>query len=141
MFPGGELPGLITTVLAFRSNIVDQRPQDVQAIISSFIEAERYYDTHREDALNIMSSKSGISKQDIIQNLDGIKVISLKENSLFAMNDKSNETTSLYTLGNHIAGFFVDRGQMSQYPDFTQLIQPKFVNALYGTQNVKPTGK
>jgi NitT/TauT family transport system substrate-binding protein len=120
---------------------VDQRPQDVQAIISSFIEAERYYDTHREDALNIMSSKSGISKQDIIQNLDGIKVISLKENSLFAMNDKSNETTSLYTLGNHMAGFFVDRGQMSQYPDFTQLIQPKFVNALYGTQNVKPTGK
>jgi NitT/TauT family transport system substrate-binding protein len=141
MFTGGQLPGLITTVLAFRSNIVDQRPQDVQAVISSFIEAEQYYDSHREDALNIMSSKSGVSKQDIIQNLDGIKVISLKENSLLAMNTKSNETTSLYALGNHIAGFFVDRGQMDQSPDLTKLIEPKFVNALYGAQNVKSVGK
>ncbi|MRN40878.1 MAG: hypothetical protein FIO02_07540 [Nitrosopumilales archaeon] len=141
MFTAGQLPGLITTVLAFRSNIVDQRPQDVQAVISSFIEAEQYYDSHREDALNIMSSKSGVSKQDIIQNFDGIKVISLKENSLLAMNNKSNETTSLYALGNHMAGFLVDRGQMGQYPDFTKLIQPKFVNALYGTQNVKAIGK
>jgi NitT/TauT family transport system substrate-binding protein len=141
MFTAGQLPGLITTVLAFRSNIVDQRPQDVQAVISSFIEAEQYYDSHREDALNIMSSKSGVSKQDIIQNFDGIKVISLKENSLLAMNNKSNETTSLYALGNYMAGFLVDRGQMGQYPDFTKLIQPKFVNALYGTQNVKAIGK
>ena len=141
MFTAGQLPGLITTVLAFRSNIVDQRPQDVQAVISSFIEAEQYYDSHRDDALNIMSSKSGVSKQDIIQNLDGIQVISLKENSLLAMNNKSNETTSLYALRNHMAGFLVDRGQMGQYPDFTKLIQPKFVNALYGTQNVKAIGK
>jgi NitT/TauT family transport system substrate-binding protein len=141
MYTAGQLPGLITTVLAFRSNIVDQRPQDVQAVISSFIEAEQYYDSHRQDALNIMSSKSGVSIQDIIQNLDEIKVNSLKENSLLAMNNKSNETTSLYALGNHMAGFFVDRGQMAQYPDFTKLIEPKFVNALYGTQNVKAIGK
>ena len=141
MFTGGQLPGLITTVLAFRSNIVDQRPQDVQAVISSFIEAEQYYDSHREDALNIMSSKSGVSKQDIIQNLVEVKVLSLKDNGLFAMNTKSNETTSLYALGNHIAGFFVDRGQMDQSPDLTKLIEPKFVNALYGAQNVKSVGK
>jgi NitT/TauT family transport system substrate-binding protein len=141
MYTAGQLPGLITTVLAFRSNIVDQRPQDVQAVISSFIEAEQYYDSHRQDALNIMSSKSGVSIQDIIQNLDEIKVNSLKENSLLAMNNKSNETTSLYTLGNRMAGFFVDRGQMAQYPDFTKLVEPKFVNALYGTQNVKAIGK
>jgi hypothetical protein len=88
-----------------------------------------------------MSSKSGVSTQDIIQNLDEIKVNSLKENSLLAMNNKSNETTSLYTLGNRMAGFFVDRGQMAQYPDFTKLVEPKFVNALYGTQNVKAIGK
>jgi NitT/TauT family transport system substrate-binding protein len=141
MYTAGQLPGLITTVLAFRSNIVDQRPQDVQAVVSSFIEAEQYYDSHREDALNIMSSKSGVSKQDIIQNLDEIKVLSLKDNGLFAMNTKSNETTSLYALGNHIAGFFVDRGQMDQSPDLSKLIEPKFVNALYGAQNVKSVGK
>ncbi len=141
MFTAGQLPGLITTVLAFRSNIVDQRPQDVQAVLSSFIEAEQYYDSHREDALNIMSSKSGVSTQDIIQNLDEIKVNSLKENSLLAMNNKSNETTSLYALGNSMAGFFVDRELMDQYPNFTKLIQPKFVTALYGAPNAKAVGK
>ncbi len=40
-----------------------------------------------------------------------------------------------------MAGFFVERGQMDQYPDFTKLIQPKFVTALYGSQNVKAIGK
>ncbi|HET7148617.1 MAG TPA: ABC transporter substrate-binding protein [Candidatus Nitrosopolaris sp.] len=136
MFTAGELPGLISTVLAFRSNIVEQRPQDVQAIISSFIEAEHYYDTHREDALNIMSSKSGVSKQDIIQNLNGINVLSLKYNSLFAMNSKANETTSLYGLGNRISEFFVEKGQMEQLNNISELIEPKFVNTLYGAQNV-----
>jgi NitT/TauT family transport system substrate-binding protein len=132
MFTEGQLPGSVTNVLAFRSNIVDQRPQDVQAIITSLIEAEQYYNTHIEDALNIMSSKSGVSKQGLIQNFDGLRALSLQDNSVLAMNNKSKEMTSLYALGNRIAGFFVDRGQMDEPPDFTKFIEPKFVNALYG---------
>jgi len=47
------------------------------------------------------------------------------------MNSKSNEPTSLYSSGKYISEFFLNRGQMSEYPDFSQIVDSDFVSALY----------
>jgi NitT/TauT family transport system substrate-binding protein len=131
LFSAGEIPGVITDVLVFRSKVIQERPQDIQAIIKSIIEAQKYYENNKEESLKIMSNKSGIGIQAIKNGLDSVVLPSLKDNFVNAMNNKSKEATSLYSSGKYIFEFFLDRGQLDEYPDFSQLVDPEFVNALY----------
>ena len=135
LFTAGEIPGVITDVLAFRSLIIEQRPQEIQAIIKSIIEAQSYYQNNKEESLKIMSSKSGVGVQEIKNGLDSVTLPSLKENFVNVMNNKSNEPTSLYSSGKYISEFFVNKGQISEYPDLNQIVDPSFAKALYEGTN------
>ncbi|MGG6460294.1 MAG: DUF72 domain-containing protein [Candidatus Eiseniibacteriota bacterium] len=72
LFSAGEIPGAITDVIVFRTNVIRERPHDVQAIIKSIIEAQKYYDDNKEESLRIMSNKSGIEIQAIKNGLDSV---------------------------------------------------------------------
>ncbi|MGG6460293.1 MAG: hypothetical protein ACM3JQ_02585 [Candidatus Eiseniibacteriota bacterium] len=48
------------------------------------------------------------------------------------MNNKSTEANSLYSSGSYIYEFFLDRGQLDEYPDFNKLVDPEFVKSLQG---------
>jgi hypothetical protein len=79
-----------------------------------------------------MSNKSGIGEQEIKSGLDGVTLPSLKDNVVNVMNSKSSETVSLFSSGKYIAQ--LERGEISEYPDLSQMIASKFVNALYQGQ-------
>jgi NitT/TauT family transport system substrate-binding protein len=135
LFAAGTIPGVITDVLAFRSDIIEQRPQEIQGIIKSIIEAQTYYENNKEESLKIMSNRSGIGEQEIKNGLESVTLPSLKENVFDLMDSKSNNPTSLYTSGKYISEFFLNRGQMDGYPDFSQIVDSDFVNALYQGEN------
>ena len=135
LFAAGTIPGVITDVLVFRSNIIEQRPQEIQAIIKSIIEAQSYYQNNKEESLKIMSSRSGIDEREIKNGLDSVTLPSLKENVVSIMNSKSNESISLYSSGKYISEFFLNRGQMDEYPDFSQIVDPDFAKAMYEGAN------
>ena len=122
LFAAGTIPGVITDVLAFRSDIIQQRPQEIQGIIKSIIEAQTYYENNKEESLKIMSNKSGVGEQEIKNGLASVTLPSLKENAGIIMNSKSNEPISLFSSGKYISEFFLNRGQLSEYPDFTQIL-------------------
>ena len=131
IFTAGTIPGIITDVISFRSNIIDERPQDVQAVIKSMIEAQRYYLDNKEEALKIMSMKSGIGQQEIRDGLDSVTLPSLEENFNISLNSKSNDSSSLYVSGKSISEFFLERGQIGDYPDFNEILDPGFVVSLH----------
>jgi NitT/TauT family transport system substrate-binding protein len=60
LFAAGTIPGVITDVLVFRSDIIDQRPQDIQAVIKSIIEAQMYYENNKGESLKIMSIRTDL---------------------------------------------------------------------------------
>jgi NitT/TauT family transport system substrate-binding protein len=126
----GDIPGVITDVLSFHSDIVEQRPQDIQNVIKSLIEAAEDYDKNKEQGIDIMSLKSGLSKDVINEGMDGAKILDLNLNAQVSMNNESNETESLYNSGNDLAEFFAERGVISQYPNLEEIVEPKFVNEL-----------
>ena len=130
LFAAGTIPGVITDVLAFRSDIIQQRPQEIQGIIKSIIEAQTYYENNKEESLKIMSNKSGVGEQEIKNGLESVTLPSLRENAVNIMNSKSNEPISLFSSGKYISEFFLNRGQISEYPDLNQIVDPDFVNAL-----------
>jgi NitT/TauT family transport system substrate-binding protein len=127
---GADIPGIITNVLIFHSDIVEQRPTDIQNIIKSLIEAKEDYDKNSEQGIEIMSSRSGISKDLIVEGLNNVKFTDLDYNTQFSMNKELKDTLSLYYSGDSIAKFYAERGVISEYPDIDDIIEPKFVNEL-----------
>jgi NitT/TauT family transport system substrate-binding protein len=127
---GADIPGTITNVLAFHADIVEQRPDDVYNIIKSLIEAKEDYDKNPEQDIEIMSSKSGLSRDLIIDGLNNVRFLDLSYNDRYSMNSQLNETSSLYTSGNSISKFYTERGVISEYPNIENIIEPKFVNEL-----------
>ena len=132
---GADIPGIITNVLAFHSEIVEQRPIDIQNIIKSLIEAKEDYDKNPGQGVEIMSSRSGLSKDLIVEGLNNVKFTDLDYNDRFSMNKGLNETLSLYSSGNSIAKFYAERGVISEYPNIEDIIEPKFVNELLIEKN------
>jgi NitT/TauT family transport system substrate-binding protein len=127
---GADIPGTITNVLAFHSGIVEQRPIDISNIIKSLIEAKEDYDRNPEQDIEIMSSKSGLSRDLIIDGLNNVKFLDLSYNDRYSMNPQLNETLSLYTSGDSISKFYAERGVISEYPIIENIVEPKFVNEL-----------
>ena len=131
LFAAGTIPGVITDVLVFHSDITEQRPQEIQAIIKSIIEAQMYYENNKEESLKIMSNRSGIGEQEIKSGLESVTLPSLKEIVVDLMNSTSNDPASLYSSGKYISEFFLERGQIVESPDLSQIVDSDFVKALY----------
>ena len=128
---GADVPGIITNVLAFHSDIIQQRPQDIQNIVKSMIEAKADYDKNKEQDISIMASKSGLSKDQIIEGINNVKLLDLNYNIQNSMNRTSTNTTSLYVSGKDIAKFYAERGVISEYPNIYDLVDPQFITALF----------
>lgn len=124
----GEIPGIIIDVLSFNSEIIEKRPGDIQAIIKSIIEARDFVDSNKEEALEIMAKSEGMTKEEMERGLKGIYQPDM-EGVINAMKE-SNGSTSLYHSGKLIAEFYLNRGQLTGTPAFSEIIEPKFVNNL-----------
>jgi NitT/TauT family transport system substrate-binding protein len=127
---GAEVPGVITNVLAFHSDTIEERPQDIQNIIKSINEAKNDYDKDKEKSIEIMSSKSGLTPTEIKSGLSSVKLLDLDYNKNVSMNINSKNTTSLYVSGKDITFFYAERGVISDYPDIEKIINPQYVNNL-----------
>lgn len=99
------------------------------------IEAKEDYDNNSEQDIEIMSVKSGLSRDMIVEGLNNVKFLDLDYNDRYSMNKELNETLSLYNSGNSIAKFYAERGVINQYPIIEDIVDPKFVNQLVMEKN------
>jgi len=73
-----------------------------------------------------MSVKSGVGEQEIKNGPESVTLPSLRENAVDIINSKSNEPISLFSSGKYISEFFLNRGQISEYSDLNQIVNPDF---------------
>ncbi len=124
----GDVPGIITDVLAFNSKIIKERPTDIQRIAKSILEARDFLYTNRAEAIAIMAKAENMTEEEMADGVDGVRHPDLKEN-VEAMK-KTEKSTSIYYIGEYVAGFFLNRGQLSQKPNLDEIIEPRFINEL-----------
>jgi len=121
----GDVPGIITDVLSFNPNVIEERSKEIQAIVDSLFNAREFLDNNRAEALKIMALAEDMSIQEMSDGLNGIHQLNWADN-LEAMK-KTDTTESLYGSGNIISRFYSDRGQLPSFPDFDQIIYPNFI--------------
>ena len=129
-----DVPGIITDVLVFNSKIVESRPEDIKAVVKSIIQGKEYLDNNKEQALQVISNFLNISRQELQDGFEGIRVLGLKDN-VEAMNKSSSSNMTLYHSGDLIAKYLLDRGQIRKMPDFEEIIDARFVDTIFANNS------
>ncbi|MCH8844330.1 MAG: ABC transporter substrate-binding protein [SAR324 cluster bacterium] len=126
----GDSPGIIADLLVFRADLIEERPEEIQAIVQSMVEAHEYREEHWDESIRIMAKAVGMSEAEMVSGLRGTKQIG-RDGNRDALN-KSDAPDSLHNTGEFIVNFFMKRGQLSSIVSFNEIIEPKFVNNLTG---------
>ena len=126
----GDVPGLITDVLAVNDSLVKERPSDVLAIVKSISQAKDFLDTNPEEALKIMVKYEGGTVEEMAAAIKEMRLLDLQDN-LKSM-EPSEEAISLYGAGKIISDFYLNRGQISNIPVFDEIIDSSFIKRVLG---------
>jgi len=123
----GDFPYLVTDVLVFDQNIINERPDDIQKIVQSMFEAQEYQKSNPDESVRIMAEAENVSPESMLLGLEAVFMTDLDEN-IKVMNPGNDPT--LQNAIDIIAEFYLERGQISYKPTFDELIESKFVNEL-----------
>jgi NitT/TauT family transport system substrate-binding protein len=120
-----DVSGIITDVLAFDAQIIEERPEDIAAIVKSIIQARDFLEQNRDEGITIMAEHEGISYDEMSDGLDGVYLLNLEDNRFSMKNSQDNK--SLHHTGSFISKFYLDRGQMDVMPDLDDIIDDQFL--------------
>ncbi|MFE1746765.1 ABC transporter substrate-binding protein [Coleofasciculus sp. H7-2] len=126
LFTSKDTPGLISTVIVFRTSVVRDRPKDIQAFIRAWFQAQDYWQANPEESKALIAKTLSIKPEEVSN--EGVKLYTLKDN-LKAFTPGST-TQSLYYTAKLYADFYIRTGGLSVAPDIQKLIVPSFVQQL-----------
>ena len=125
----GEVPGVVTDVLAFKKQVIEDRPGDVEAIVRSLAEAQAYVQSSPEDAIRIMAENEGMPEEEMKEGISELHLFGVQDNKV-AMSAQGTDSRSLYESGRNIAEFYLEKGEITEMPDFESIVDPRFVGRL-----------
>lgn len=120
---------IIIDVLAFNSEIIKQRPEQIKAIVKSLLEGRDFILSNKEEAIKIMSQAEGVSEAAIRDGLEGVIQPDLKAN-LVDMVGKIGVESRMDKCFNFISDFYITHGQMSRLFVGEDIIDPEFIQGL-----------
>lgn len=130
-----DLPGVIMAVLFFNPKIINERSAEVMAIVKSLFEARDFVNSNRDEALGIMATAEGMTKEAMEVGIKGIVQFDLKTNyELFKMGGDKKTFNDFYKT---TVDFYMARGQMSKAPEFESIVEPGFVRRLFEEKSDK----
>ena len=121
----GDEKGIITDVLSVNSELVQQRPQDIKAIIQSLFEAKEFVQDNLEEAQAIYAAAVNLPIELVKLREDDVYLLSLKEN-IEAMSPGLG-FSSLYGSGHKIIDYYLIRKLIIVPPDLSDIVESRFV--------------
>lgn len=127
IFQKSDAPGLFPDVIVFRSEVVNERPDDVRAFLQAWFEAVEYRQTHVEETRQIVSKYTGIPLDQIMGADTGVKIYSLQDNLNLFQAESSGGTFSLPQAAKMNADFQLHAGAVAKPIDLNALIDGSFL--------------
>jgi NitT/TauT family transport system substrate-binding protein len=119
-------PGLILDGLAFRADVVKNRPDDVQAVVRALSKAVDYWQQNPAEGNVICADANGVAETDIASALAGMQIFTLAENQT-AFDRSGNSSLSLYNTGQLYIDFFRTQGSLQTTPNLDSILNSSFV--------------
>lgn len=133
LFSSKDFPGAIPDHLVVSRQLLQERPQDVQALVNTWFDTVNYIEQNREKAEQIMANRAGVSVEDYQTYAAGTQIFTLEDN-LKAFTP-GNDMSSLDYAADKIGNFLVESGLAKQKPDASKIFDDRFVKAYAESQN------
>jgi len=121
-------PGIVTDVLMIRSNVLEERPEDVRKVIKALFKALKFRETDEIAAYAIMSEAFNVPVGELRETIRGNIFPDLEQNKKSF--EDSEELTSLYASGKFISDFYVKKGIIPKKINLDELHAPGIVNEI-----------
>jgi len=123
-----DAPGIVTDVLMARSDMVEQRPEEIRAVVKALFRALEFRETNEAEAYTIMSKAFDIPVKDLKGTIEGNIFPNLDRNQKSFIN--TGDSKSLYKSGKFISDFFVEKGIFNDPVDLDKLLAGEIVNGI-----------
>lgn len=128
LFDSSDFPGAISDHLVLSSDLVESRPEDVQAIVQTWYDTLDYIEENPEEAIAIMAERAGTSVEEYESYSEGTTLLSLEEG--LAAFEPGDDISSLVFTAEEISDFLVESGLVEEAPDLSNLFDSSFVEAV-----------
>ncbi|WP_013322131.1 ABC transporter substrate-binding protein [Gloeothece verrucosa] len=125
LFSSKDFPGAISDHLVFTRQFIEEKPDQVQAIVNSWFETLDYIKINTEEAYKIMAQRAGVPLAEYQKYAQGTRLFSVEEN-LKAF-QPGNDLSSLSYAAQQMSQFLIDVGLAKSKPDINQLFDARFV--------------
>lgn len=127
IFQKSDAPGLFPDVIVFRADVVNERPDDIQAFLKAWFEAVEYRQTHVEETRQIVSKYTGIPLDQIMGADTEVKIFDLGDNVNLFQAEASGGTFSLLQAAQLNSDFQIKAGAVTTPVDLKVLIDGSFL--------------
>jgi NitT/TauT family transport system substrate-binding protein len=123
-----DFPGAIPDHLVVNPSLIQDRPDDVQALVKTWFDTVDWIRTNRDQAIAIMAKRAGVSPTDYATYDVGTTIFTL-ENNLEAFTPGSTDAHLDYQ-GRKITDFLLQTKLIDTKPDLEGLLDDQFVKAI-----------
>ena len=127
LFSSQDFPGAIPDHLAVSRQLIEERPEAVQALVNTWFATLKYIGGSPETTYAIMAERAGVSVDDYKEYDEGTTIFTIQDNlKAFAPGD---DMKSLQHAAKQIGNFLLDSGLIKKEPDYSKLFDDRFVKA------------
>jgi NitT/TauT family transport system substrate-binding protein len=132
LFSSADFPGAIPDLLVVSQKIIDEQPDQVQAMVNTWFDVRAFMQANPEKADEIMAERAGVSSEELQQFKDGTKFFTIADN-LEAFSD-GDSMKHMPFAAKKMANFMVNVGFIPAAPDLSNIFNHRFVKAYAESQ-------
>jgi NitT/TauT family transport system substrate-binding protein len=120
-------PGAIPDLLVVTQTLVDEKPDQVQALVNTWFDILAFMEENPDRANEIMAQRASVSDEDFDKYLEGTRFFTLEDNlEAFTAGDSM---VHMPYAAERMAEFMVEVGFIPEAPDLEAVLDDQFVQA------------
>lgn len=134
LFSSKDFPGAIPDHLVVSRKFLEEKPDQVQAMVDAWFATLDFMKTNPDRAIAIMAKRAGVSVAEYQDYAKGTQIFTVEDN-LKAFQPGNDMSSLIYAAG-EMTKFLEEVGLAKQKPDLTKLFDDRFIKAY--ADKVKP---
>ena len=128
-----DFPGAIPDLLVVSQRLIDEQPDQVQALINTWFDTLDFMDKNPEKSDEIMAKRANVTVEQLQLFKEGTKMFTIEDN-LEAFREGDNMKHMPFA-AKKMSKFMLDVGFIESEPDLTKIMDDRFVKA-YAEANI-----
>lgn len=122
-----EFPGAIPDLLAVSQKLIDEQPDQVQALVNTWFDILDFMEKNPDKADQIMAARADVTVEELQQLKEGTKIFTIEENlEAFSEGDSMKH---MPFAAPKMSKFMLDVGFIESEPDLSKIFDDSFVKA------------